>query len=152
MKNYFTTILALILVASILSACSDEGKNVNGQKQIEFSVIQEGGNENWKVKDKVTGTYLNIENIIYSNHNVILSPNSYSGESVNVSFKVNGEVLDTNRDTNKKEVFTADRAHAGHYTLEQKDLMYFDDNEKLLDEEMQIVIEYGDKKDTITLE
>ncbi|OZM58710.1 hypothetical protein CIB95_03840 [Lottiidibacillus patelloidae] len=60
MKKIIPSIISLSLILLIVSGCSGDGQNVDGQKQIQFSLSQKGSNDNWEVTDKVSGLYYNL--------------------------------------------------------------------------------------------
>jgi hypothetical protein len=64
--KYFVFVSTLLLI--FISGCqSDEGKSVDGQKQISFTLTLAGENENWKVTDEISGEYFNIEQLYERN-------------------------------------------------------------------------------------
>lgn len=152
MKNYFFSIVTFILVASFVVGCANDPENANGQKEVSFSLSEKGSTSNWQVTDDISGTYFNIENIVDSTHNVTITPvNDFSGDEVDVSFKIGDEIVSTSNDK-EQEVFTARKTDSGDYEIVQEGLHYFDDNETLMDEEVSLIITYGDQEDTVTLE
>ncbi|WP_100011743.1 hypothetical protein [Lentibacillus sediminis] len=152
MKKLFG-IISLSVVLIFVAGCSGEGKNVNDQKQIEFSFSQQASTENWEVKDSVSGTYFNIENLIKSNHKLeITSKNDYTGENLTLFFKIGDEILSLQKEgESQQKFFKAKRTSDGTYQLKTGGFSRFDENEKLWDEKVKVVIEYGNKQDIIEL-
>lgn len=152
MKKLFG-IISLSVVLIFVAGCSEGGENVNGQKQIEFSFTQQASNENWEVKDSVSGAYFNIENLVKSNHKLeITSKNGYTGENLTLSFRIGGETLSLQKEgESEQKFFKVKRTNDGTYQLRTGGFSRFDENEKLWDEKIKVVIKYGGKQDIIEL-
>ena len=150
MRKLLIVLSFAALAAIFVTNYETQGVNVNGQKLIQFSFVQEGESESWKVKDGISGEYANIEHIYNSAHSIELIPKNenITAEEVKVSVKVDDEVLENDEGVTS---FEAVKSSNGSFTLKEQ-LGRFDQNKKFWDEDITLILEYGDKKEEIKLE
>lgn len=153
MKN----ILAFIISTSLLImavGCSGEGVDITEQRQIQFSLTQKGSNENWDVINNITGIFHNMERVYQSTHTLEIKPkNEIYNKEITISIKVNGktiEYFEKRQEGDRHSNFIAIKDNNSIYKT-KKELSHFDDNETLWDEDVIVIIEYGDKKEEIKL-
>ncbi|MBO8170259.1 MAG: hypothetical protein H0Z33_00030 [Bacillaceae bacterium] len=154
MKKLSSLILVFILL-TLATGCTEEGQNLEGQKLVQFSLTQKGSHENWDVIDHISGTYYNLEKLYQSMHSLVITPKiEISNPEINVSIKINDEVLGYTAKQPEGEwhtVFKAKRTADGVFNVDQE-LSHQDDNDRFWDEDVTVIIEYGDQKDEIRLQ
>jgi len=153
MKKIITFIVSLTLITLIFSGCSDEGQSLEGQKLIQFSLTQKGSNENWEVTDNIAGEYYNIEKIVYSTHELKIIPKKdVDYKSLTITLKIGDEVVGYyEKESNEKNKFNAQLNQKGNYQITQGNFIHTNGSDTFWEENITIVIEYGDKKEEIKL-
>ncbi|WP_156289516.1 hypothetical protein [Oceanobacillus salinisoli] len=154
MKKIITFIVSLSVMLLMISGCTEEGKSIDGQKQIQFSLSQKGSNENWEVTDKITGEYYNLEKLVQSTHEIKIVPKGeVDYKSLTLSLKIGDEIIGFYEENKEGETleFNVELTEEGYYQVTQGSFVHFNENNTFWGEDITIVIEYGDKKEEIKL-
>ncbi|MGP4108198.1 hypothetical protein [Virgibacillus sp. L01] len=155
MKKIITLIISLSLTTFLVSGCSSEGQNLDGQKQIQFSLSQKGSNGNWEVTDKITGLYYNLEKLVNSRHELTIVPkNDVDYKSLTITLKIGDEVVGYYEEDNgerEENEFNAQLNQNGNYKVTQGTFINNNEGDTFWEEDVTIVIEYDNQKEEIKL-
>lgn len=155
MNKYITLIISLSFFLFTLTGCSEEGQNLDGQKQIQFALAQYGTNENWGVTDEITGDYYNLEKLVSSIHKLKITPkNNIKSKSLSVSLKIGDEIVGYYDEENGEEEthkFHAKLNAEGVYTVTQGNFLHFNEDEVFWGEDVTVLIEHNGETEEIKL-